>query len=156
MFKHWCHEGGIATPLIARWPTRMRDKGVLTHQVAHITDILPTCLDLAGVTYPESFEGRAITPTVGKSLTPIFDGKTRKPHERLYWEHEGNRAVREDRWKLVAAKGGKWELYDLEADRTELHNLAKTNPDKAAELNTAWEQWAKQCGVSVANIFGKE
>jgi arylsulfatase A-like enzyme len=147
LFKHWCHEGGIATPLIARWPARIHEKGALTHQVAHITDIMPTCLELAGVKYPESFDGNLITPTPGKSLVPIFDGKTREPHERLYWEHEGNRAVREGPWKLVATSKGQWELYDLEADRTELNNLAKALPEKAAQLNRAWEQWAKNCGV---------
>lgn len=147
MFKHWCHEGGIATPLIARWPERIREKGTLTNQVAHIIDLMPTCLDMAGARYPETFEGNAITPTPGKSLVPIFDGKTREPHERLYWEHEGNRAVREGRWKLAATKEGQWELYDLEADRTELNDLSKQYPDKAAELNRHWEAWAQQCGV---------
>jgi len=147
LFKHWCHEGGIATPLIARCPALIPEKGALAHQVAHITDILPTCLEAAGVKYPESFDGHPITPTVGKSLVPIFDGKTRQPHERLYWEHEGNRAVREGRWKLVATKEGQWELYDMEADRTELHDLSKTQTDKAVQLNGAWEEWATGCGV---------
>lgn len=156
LFKHWCHEGGIATPLIARWPARLREKGTLTHQVAHITDIMPTCLDLAGAKYPESFEGNAITPTVGKSLRPILEGGTREPHERLYWEHEGNRAVREGRWKLVATREGQWELYDLEADRTELQDLSKTQKDKAVQLNGAWEHWARNCGVRESHGILKE
>ena len=156
LFKHWCHEGGIATPLIARWPARIHEKGTLTHQVVHITDIMPTCLEMAGVKYPDSFEGNTITPTPGKSLVPIFDGKSRGPHERLYWEHEGNRAVREGRWKLVATKEGQWELYDLEDDRTELHNLSKTQSEKAAQLNDAWEQWAKNCGVSMSEGTSKK
>ena len=147
LFKHWVHEGGIATPLIARWPARIRQRGALTHQVAHITDIMATCLDMAGVEYPKSFNGNEITPLVGKSLLPVFDGKTRESHARLYWEHEGNRAIREDRWKLVATSQGQWELYDLEADRTELNNLAKAQPDKASDLNKAWEEWAHACGV---------
>lgn len=148
LFKHWCHEGGIATPLIARWPARIREKGALVQQVAHITDIMPTCLEMAGVQYPESFSGNRITPVVGKSLVPIFDGKTREPHERLYWEHEGNRAVREGNWKLVATKEGQWELYDLEADRTELNNLSTKYRDRAEALNRHWEQWATSIGVS--------
>jgi arylsulfatase len=156
LFKHWCHEGGVATPLIARWPARIHGKGALTHQVAHITDIMPTCIELAGVKYPESFEGNTITPTPGKSLVPILDGQTRELHERLYWEHEGNRAVREGRWKLVATTKGQWELYDLEADRTELNNLAQAQPEKAAELNRAWEQWAKNCGVNISAETSKE
>ena len=149
LFKHWCHEGGIATPLIGRWPVRIRQCGSLTHQVAHITDIMATCLDMAGVDYPASFEGNSITPLVGKSLLPIFDGKTRAPHAQIFWEHEGNRAIREGKWKLVATNKGQWELYDLEADRTELRNLAKEQPERAAALNNAWVEWAKRCGASI-------
>jgi arylsulfatase A-like enzyme len=155
LFKHWCHEGGISTPLIARWPERILEKGALTHQVAHITDIMPTCLELAGAKYPESFEGHAITPAPGKSLVPIFEGRTREPHARLYWEHERNRAVREGQWKLVATDQGEWELYDLEADRTELNNLAGAQRERAAALDRAWEQWAESCGVNVPGHTSK-
>jgi arylsulfatase len=146
-FKHWVHEGGISTPLIARWPGRIQQRGVLTNQVAHVTDIMATCVDMAQAEYPETFEGHPITPLAGKSLLPVFDGKTWEPHARLFWEHEGNRAVREGRWKLVAARQNEWELYDLEADRTELHNLAKEQPDRAAALLKTWEDWAAGCGV---------
>jgi arylsulfatase len=86
---------------------------------------------------------------VGKSLLPIFDGKTRAPHAQIFWEHEGNRAIREGKWKLVATNKGQWELYDLEADRTELRNLAKEQPERAAALNNAWVEWAKRCGASI-------
>ncbi|MBI4560101.1 MAG: arylsulfatase [Candidatus Hydrogenedentes bacterium] len=147
-FKHWVHEGGIATPFIARWPARITQRGVLTPQVAHITDIMATCLELADAEYPRTFDGNAITPLVGKSLGPIFDGKTRKPHARLYWEHEGNRAIREGDWKLVATDRGEWELYDLEADRTELNNLAEQLPKKAARMHRAWLEWAGRWGVN--------
>lgn len=146
-FKHWVHEGGISTPLIAKWPARIRARGQLTGQVAHVTDIMATCCDVAGATYPETFSGNPVTPRAGRSLAPIFDGKTREPHPRLCWEHEGNRAIREGNWKLVATTKGKWELYDLEADRTELHDLAQENPKKAEDLNAAWERWAKDCGA---------
>jgi arylsulfatase len=108
---------------------------------------MATCVDLAQAEYPETFEGHQITPLAGKSLLPIFDGKTWEPHARLFWEHEGNRAVREGRWKLVATRQNEWELYDLEADRTELHNLAKEQPDRAAALLKTWEVWAAGCGV---------
>ena len=151
LFKHWVHEGGIATPLIARWPARIRQRGGLTNQVAHITDVMATCLDMAGVDYPESFNDNRITPLVGKSLLPVFDAKTREPHARLYWEHEGNRAIREGRWKLVATNRGEWELYDLEADRTEIRNLVHEQLDKAAALHKAWDEWAGRCGVHPAN-----
>lgn len=146
-FKHWVHEGGIATPLIAWWPEGIKQRGILTDQVAHITDIMPTCLELAGATYPESMNGHPLTSLFGKSLAPVLRGETREPHPRLYWEHQGNRAIREGRWKLVATKSGPWELYDLEADRTELRNLADREPDRAAALHDAWKQWADATGV---------
>jgi len=149
MFKHWIHEGGIASPLIARWPSRMGNGGRLTHQVAHITDIMATCLDVAGAEYPNRYNGHEITPLVGKSLVPVLEGKTRRGHERLCWEHMGNRGIREGKWKLVAKKRNDWELYDIEADRTELNNLVEKNREKAVRLFDAWEKWAAECGVRV-------
>jgi arylsulfatase len=122
-YKHWVHEGGIATPLIAYWPAVIKNAGSLTHQTGHIIDIMATCLDIAGIKYPKIFKGKELIPLEGKSLLPIFKGRSREGHEAIYWEHEGNRAVRQDKWKLVAAHKGPWELYDLEADRTELHSL---------------------------------
>ncbi|HOV61445.1 MAG TPA: arylsulfatase [Candidatus Hydrogenedentes bacterium] len=146
-FKHWVHEGGIAMPLIAWWPAGIRQRGALTDQVAHITDVLPTCLELAGATYPDTVNGRPVTPLFGRSLVPVLAGQARDPHPRLYWEHEGNRAIREGKWKLVATDSGPWELYDMEADRTELRNLADQYPDRAAALLAAWRQWADATGV---------
>ena len=148
LFKHWVHEGGIATPLIARWPERIRARGGISHQVAYVTDLMATMLDASGAAYPETHADRPITPLEGKSLLPVFDGETRTPHQRLYWEHMGNRAVRQGDTKLVATKNGDWELYDLEADRTECNNLIGRYPDKAKELNAAWEAWARRCGVA--------
>lgn len=149
MFKHWTHEGGIATPLIARWPARIRQRGELTHQTGHVIDLMATCCDLAGTGYPDSFDGRAVAPVEGKSLAPIFDGRTRTPHDVLYWEHEGNKAVLQGSMKLVADKAGPWELYDLAADRTELNDLAGSRPEKAGELRDLWSRWAVRCGVQV-------
>jgi arylsulfatase len=157
MFKHWCHEGGIATPLIARWPSRIKEHGALTNQVAHITDIMATCADISGAHYPESSAGEKIAPLVGKSLAPVFDGKTREPRSPLFWEHEGNRAMRENQWKLVATAAGDWELYDLEADRTELTNLAQAQPDRAKAMLGAWNGWADEIGVKkVTESGGKQ
>ncbi|HEX73039.1 MAG TPA: arylsulfatase [Candidatus Hydrogenedentes bacterium] len=150
LFKHWVHEGGIASPLVAHWPAGIQQRGELTHQVMHVTDIMATCLDLAGAQYPETFGGKPITPLVGRSLAPIFRGEAREPHERLYWEHLGNKALREGNWKLVASKTGDWELYDLEADRTELRDLSEKEPDRAAAMLRAWKAWADATGVRYA------
>jgi arylsulfatase A-like enzyme len=146
-YKHWVHEGGISTPLIAYWPAVIKNAGALTGQSGHLIDLMATCLDVAGTQYPKTYKGREITPLEGKSLLPIFEGKQREGHEAIYWEHEGNRAVRQSKWKLVAAHGQPWELYDLEADRTELNNLADKFPEKVEQLKGLYQSWAKRCGV---------
>ncbi|MFO7975426.1 MAG: arylsulfatase [Candidatus Hydrogenedentota bacterium] len=147
LFKHWVHEGGIATPFIARWPAGMARKNELERQVGHINDIMATCVDLAGAEYPETFNGHPITPCEGKSLAPIFRGEQREAHDRLYWEHMGNRAVMEGDWKLVATKRGDWELYNLAEDRTELNDLSETMPERAKSLFEAWDAWADRIGA---------
>jgi arylsulfatase len=111
-----------------------------------VIDILPTCLELAGVAYPKGLRGRELTPLAGKSMLPALQGG-RLGERTLGWEHEGNRAIRIGPWKLVAPFRGAWELYHLESDRTELDNLAAKNPEKAQELATAWQQWADRVGV---------
>ncbi len=146
-FKHWVHEGGIATPFIARWPAVIKP-GTITHQVGHIIDVMATCVDVAGAEYPEEYNGRKITPLEGKSLLPIFQGKQREGHDALFWEHEGNRAVRQGRWKLVSMYPQGWELFDMEADRTEQNDLAQKYPEKVRELEALWNAWAKKCGVA--------
>ncbi len=147
LFKHWVHEGGIATPLIARWPGGISRRGELEHQVGHINDIMATCVDLAGASYPATFNGREITPCEGRSLAPVFRGEQREPHDRLFWEHMGNRAVREGDWKLVAAKSGDWALYNLAEDRTELNDLADAMPERAEAMLQAWDAWAERVGA---------
>jgi arylsulfatase len=146
LYKHWVHEGGIATPFIAHWPGTIA-KGGLTHQPGHVIDILPTCLDAAGASYPTKVKEETILPVEGKSLLPVFRGKLREGHGALYWEHEGNRAMRAGKWKLVARFGAAWELYDLEADRTELHDLAAKQPETVKELAEKYERWAERVGV---------
>lgn len=146
LYKHWDHEGGIATPLIAYWPATIKTSSI-THQAGHIIDIMATCVDVAGADYPKTFKDRPITPLEGKSLLPIFQGKTREGHDAIFWEHEGNRAVRQGKWKLVARHRGAWELYDLDADRTELNNLADKHPDRVKEMAGLHKEWAKKVGV---------
>ena len=144
-YKHFVHEGGISTPLIAHWPAGIHRAGELEQQPGHIIDLMATCIDLSGATYPKEFNGHDLYPVEGRSLVPAFDRKPIARDEPIFWEHEGNRAMREGKWKLVAKNpGGKWELYDMEADRTEMHDLAKELPDKLDEMKARWETWAKR------------
>ena len=146
LYKHWVHEGGIATPLIVHWPAGVRGRGKLRHQPGHLVDIMATCVDVADAKYPGEYKDHKITPAEGKSLAPAFRNKPIE-REALYWEHEGNRAVRKDKWKLVSKHPGGWELYDLKADRTELNNLAQKYPQKVEQLKSLYESWANRCGV---------
>lgn len=156
LYKHWVHEGGIASPLIAYWPAGINRHNSLTSQPGHLIDIMATCVDVAGATYPSTYQGNSIKPLEGKSLLPILEGKQRQGHEALYWEHEGNRAVRQGKWKLVSKYPDTWELYDLEADRTEMNNLGGKNPDKLQELVRLYERWAERCNVVPWSDLKKE
>ena len=147
LYKHWVHEGGIATPLIVYWPAVVTKGGEITHQVGHLVDLMATCLDVAGAEYPKSYQGRPITPLEGLSLRPVFEGKPREEHEGLYWEHEGNRAVHQGKWKLVSRWPDKWELYDMAADRTELTDLAAREPEKVESLAGMYDRWAERVGA---------
>jgi len=147
-YKSWVHEGGCCTPLVARWPGVIRP-GTITRQVGHVIDFMPTFADLARAEYPKEFEGREIIPCEGKSLVPVLQGKTREGHDTLYWEHIGNRAIRQGKWKLVWDRTVKqWELYDLEADRTETNDLAAAEPDRVGRMSEAWMRWAEPIGVA--------
>ncbi len=146
LFKHYVHEGGISTPLIAHWPARIRTGGQLRSQVGHVIDLLPTALDAAGVKRASTFAGKKLVPLEGKSLLPAFANKP-IARDALYWEHEGNRAVRVGQWKLVARHEQPWELYDMRTDRTELHDLAAQQPARVKELTAKWDAWAKKVGV---------
>lgn len=147
LYKHWVHEGGIATPLIVHWPARVNAHGELRHQVGHLIDIMPTCVEAAGTTYPSKYKGGKIFPMEGRSLVPAFANKTIK-RKALYWEHEGNRAVRVGKWKLVArGEQGLWELYDMAADRTEMHNLEDKYPRRVEEMAGMYQAWAIRAKV---------
>ena len=152
LHKHWVHEGGIATPLIVRWPG-VAEGGGISHAIGHVIDVLPTCLDAAGVPYPEQYAGRPVTPAAGRSMMPFVRGQSDRGGRIVYWEHEGNLAVRDGRWKLVAKfdsdrrATAPWELYDMIADRTELNDLAAAIPDTVARLAALHARWAHSIGV---------
>jgi arylsulfatase len=138
--KTWVHEGGIATPLIAHWPAGIADRGALRHTPAHMVDIVPTVLELSGAAKPKTIKGMTVPPAPGRSLAPAFGRDVVLPRDYLWWEHEGNRAIRVGDWKLVALAKGGWELYDLARDRGESHNLATQQPEKVRELTDLWSQ----------------
>jgi arylsulfatase len=137
--KTWTHEGGTSTPLIVHWPAGIAARGELRHTPGHVVDFVPTALELAGIQKPKEWNGEPIPEAPGRSLVPAFAEEVPMPHAGLWWLHEGHRAIRVGDWKLVAAKGDPWELYDLKTDRAEQHNLAAKLPDKARELAALWQ-----------------
>jgi arylsulfatase A-like enzyme len=142
--KTWVHEGGISTPLVVHWPAGIPARGELRTAPTHLVDFVPTALEVAGVQKPAQWEGEAIPAAPGRSLVPAFAKETGIARESLWWMHEGHRAVRVGDWKLVAAKGGSWELYDLKTDRAEQKNLAAQFPDRVRELEQVWEKQAQE------------
>ena len=141
MFKSWVHEGGIATPLIAHWPNGIKTPGTLNRQPGHVTDIMPTFCELAGAAYPAGADD-SVHDLVGKSMASSLKGGNHN-RERMFWEHEGNRAIRIGKWKLVAdGIDGSWELYDMEADRTELTDLATKDPHRVEAMASEWHDIA--------------
>jgi arylsulfatase A-like enzyme len=149
-FKNWTYEGGICTPMIVRWPGVARP-GRISGEPGHVVDLMPTLLEIARATYPESHAGKSVSPLEGRSLTPILRGKT-PPARRvaLGWELMGSRAYRDGNWKLVMAAGiGAWELYDLAADRSEAVDVAAKHPERVVQMAANWEAWARQTGAPI-------
>jgi arylsulfatase len=138
--KTWVHEGGISTPLIVHWPAGIAAKNELRSTPAHVVDFVPTALELAGAAKPKEWDGQPLPTAPGRSLVPAFAQDLTIPRESLWWLHEGHRAVRVGDWKLVAANGEPWELYDLRTDRAEQRNLAAQMPEKVKELEQAWQR----------------
>jgi arylsulfatase A-like enzyme len=149
-YKHWVHEGGISTPLVAHWPKGIDKKlyGKFDHQPAHLIDLMATCVDLAKADYPKDVKGKKIIPMQGVSLQPAFSGNKFKRENPIFWEHEGNRAIRIGKWKLVAkGANGAWELYNLNEDRSELNDLSQKYPERANQMAEKWEAWAIEAKV---------
>ena len=151
LYKSFVHEGGIKTPLIVYWPQGIRGKGNISDQVGHLIDIMPTCLDIAGASYPDGFRGTNTKPLEGRSLVPVF-GNRKLRSRHLFWEHEANRAIRMGKWKLVSRVNtpmefttedeSGWELYNLKKDPSELSNIAKKRPRKTRRMAERWEKEA--------------
>jgi len=161
LFKIWVHEGGISTPLIAHWPDRIKNPGTISREVGHVMDLMPTVLDATGATYPGSYNGYDITPVEGKSLMPVFTQGTREGHEAIGWEHQKNTAFRKGKFKIARAyenynkkefrenvPPGQWQLYDMERDRTEMHDLSEKHPDILEDLVSDYQAWADRVGIT--------
>ena len=150
-YKHWVHEGGISTPLIAHWPKGIERTNELESTPGHLIDIMATCVDISETQYPVQRNGEAIKPMEGVSLAPLFSGGAIK-REAIYWEHEGNRAIRKGDWKLVAkGANGPWELYNLQDDRTELTDRSESAPELAKMLAEMWQAYAERANVLPLN-----
>jgi len=153
MHKHWVHEGGISTPFIAAYPGKIKSGGIYTKSAGHIIDLMPTLLDFAGGKYPENFNGNKIAPMEGVSLKAVLTGGKLKREQPLFWEHEGNRAMRMGNWKLVSQydnqtrKFRAWELYNLKTDRSELTDLSQAKPDLKNRMIQDYELWAQRVGA---------
>jgi arylsulfatase A-like enzyme len=149
-FKAKLHEGGMATPLIVHWPEKLTNRGGISRHRAHVMDIMATCLDVAGTSYPDTFNRRAITPTTGRSfLGALLNvNETQKQHEVIFWEHLGAAALRNSDWKLVrVGMKADWELYNMANDKTEVNNLAARYPEKVKEMALVWEKMAGEQNV---------
>ncbi|MBH53042.1 MAG: arylsulfatase [Opitutaceae bacterium] len=146
-YKHFVHEGGIATPLIAHWPAEIADQGELRFSTGQLMDIMATVVDVTGVPWPSERRGRSISQMEGESLRASFeDDSVDRPS--LAWEHEGNCAFREGIWKLVKRWDREnWELYDMEVDRSELNDLSAMYSDVLKDLLEKYTRWADRVGV---------
>ncbi|MCG8527588.1 MAG: sulfatase-like hydrolase/transferase, partial [Opitutales bacterium] len=154
-FKHYIHAGGISTPFIAHWPASIKETGGWYRDPAYLIDILPTFLELSEGSYPDVRNGNKLKPITGVSLVPAFQNNPLNRELPLYWEHEDNAAIMKGKWKLVGSnvsipeglQSDKWELYDLEKDLTETHDLSGQYPEIVEALSHEWSTWADQVGV---------
>jgi len=148
-FKHFTEEGGIATPLIAYWPKGIaaEQRGAKVTAPGHLIDVMPTLVELSGAAYPKTFNGHDIVPMQGRSMVPAFTGKPLSRDKPIFWEHEGNRAVRDGQWKLVARFQQPWQLFDMAKDRAEMHDLAAAQPERAKKMAQQWDAWAARSYV---------
>ncbi|MFK7849781.1 MAG: arylsulfatase [Akkermansiaceae bacterium] len=152
LYKHYAHEGGIRSPMIAHWPAGIKDAGKIRAHVSHLMDVMATCVDLADADYPQKHKGNDILPMEGRSLTSAFNGAPDQSRS-LIFEHERNIAIREDNWKLVSENGlgkndfkenAKWKLYDLSNDPTEQNDLSSEQAEQVKEMKARLLKEAKR------------
>ncbi|WP_413431412.1 sulfatase-like hydrolase/transferase [Crateriforma spongiae] len=159
LYKHFTHEGGISTPLIAHWPAGIGKPDRWIRQPAHVMDIMPTLLDATGVQYPNTINGKRRLPPEGTSLLPAMTGES-LPERTIGFDHQGAHAIRQGSWKAVWSKRMpdeiQWELYDLSSDRCEMNDVASQYPDKLRTMTEDWTAWARRVGVIWDNPKGSE
>ena len=152
-FKHDAYEGGISTPFIVHWPSGIQAdrQGSIVNQPCHLIDVLPTLIDIADTEYPIEYRQNELLPVEGISMLPLFSGKDVTRQNAIGFEHHGNQALRDGKWKIVSQyrqnRSRHWELYDIDADRTELNDLSEQQPEITRNLVNKWNAWAKRVGV---------
>jgi len=139
-YKQTQHEGGISSPMIVHWPGHIENQGLWERSTGHLVDIMATCLEVTGLSYPQHTD---LQPLQGRSLVPLFEGEGREPHEALYFRFGQCRALRQGKWKVVSFYGSRWELYDMESDRFEQQDLASVYPERVQELSALWHYMAE-------------
>ena len=157
-YRYWKttqFHGGTAAPTIVHWPAGMAEakEGTITSQPCTFLDVMPTCIELAGASYPSYYGGNSIKPlcSEARSFVPLLQKKESWDDERvMYWEHENGKAIRKGNWRLTALAGGGWQLFDLAHDLSETNNIAAEYPEKVRELKTLWNNWARGVGLNVA------
>jgi arylsulfatase len=149
-YKGWLAEGGIRNALIVSGPVVKRPKGSINHGLAHVADLMPTLLEIAGTSYPKILDGRAPPPLMGKSWVRMLAGEQDSlwtDRDYMAWEIFGNRALLQGDWKLrwewKPYGTGEWELFNLKADPGERTDLAAKQPDKLKAMVALWDEYAR-------------
>lgn len=159
MYKHFNHEGGNCSPLIAHWPAGIAKPDRWVRSPIHLMDVMPTLCSVSGGTYPSTFNGHVIMPSPGVSFAPLFSGADSIPERTIFFDHNESSAVRQGDWKLVRGndryKHCTWELYNLAEDRCETYDLIAAYPEKVKTLKVAWNEWAQRVGVNSNYKFRK-